>query len=280
MKLRTLKTALRSLVVLVVAAVTLSVAATEENKSNVPAESEPEQTVAVAAAADLKFALDEIVTQFQQTHTHVKVQVTYGSSGNFYSQLSQRAPFDIFFSADISYATRLIDAGIGIAASKFTYAVGRIVVWSPTNSPMDVTQLGIESLRHPVVRKIAIANPSHAPYGKAAVAAMQKLGVYDSVKGRLVYGENIAQTAQFIESGAADVGIIALSLAIAPALKDKGRYWEIPLDAYPKMEQGGVILSWAKQPRAAEDLRAFVLGASGGTILRRYGFLMPSDSNK
>src|SRR6185503_10066402 len=105
---------------------------------------------------------------------------------------------------------------------------------------------GIESLKHPSVRKIAIANPEHAPYGKAAVAAMQKLGIYEAVKDKLVFGENIAQTAQFVDSGAADIGIIALSLAVAPAMKGKGRYWEIPLDAYPRLNQGGVILPWAK----------------------------------
>jgi molybdate transport system substrate-binding protein len=131
-------------------------------------------TISVAAAADLKFALDEITGEFQKTHNQATVQVTYGSSGNFYSQLSQRAPFDIFFSADVSYPTKLVEAGLGVADSKFSYAVGRIVAWTPTNSLIDPLKLGIESLKHPLVRKIAIANPEHAPYGKAAVAAMQK----------------------------------------------------------------------------------------------------------
>ncbi len=234
-------------------------------------------TLSVAAAADLKFALDEIAADFQKNHTNVSVQVSYGSSGNFYSQLSQRAPFDIFFSADISYPARLVEAGLGVADSKFSYAVGRIVVWTPANSPIRPAELGIESLKQPSVRKIAIANPEHAPYGQAAVAAMRKLGVYDAVKDKLVFADNVAQAAQFIDGGAADIGVIALSLAVAPVMKDKGRYWEVPLDAYPRLEQGGVILSWAKHPDLAREFKAFVLSASGKSILRRYGFSMPDQ---
>ena len=236
-----------------------------------------EAAVTVAAASDLKFALDEIVVAFQKARPDTKVQVSYGSSGNFFSQLSQRAPFDIFFSADVAYPTKLIEAGLGVADSKFSYGVGRIVVWVPADSPVDPAKLGVESLKQPSIRKIAIANPEHAPYGKAAVAAMRKLGIYHAVKEKLVYGENIAQTAQFVESGAADIAILALSLAVAPAMKGKGRYWEVPLDAYPRLEQGGVILPWAKNRKAAQDLRAFVLSDAGKTILRRYGFFMPDE---
>jgi molybdate transport system substrate-binding protein len=235
-----------------------------------------EGTLAIAAASDLRFALDEIITAFKTNHPNATIRTTYGSSGNFYAQLSQRAPFDIFFSADVSYPARLIEGGFGVASSKFTYAVGRIVVWVPTNSPIDPASLGIESLKHPSVRKIAIANPAHAPYGRAAVAAMEKLGVYDTVKSKLVLGENIAQTAQFVETGGADVGIIALSLAVAPAAKEKGRYWEFPLDAYPRVEQGGMITPWAQDPALAQEFRSFVLGESGKSVLRRYGFFMPN----
>ncbi len=240
-------------------------------------EKSPPQILFVAAASDLKFALDEIVLGFQKTYPDTQVQVSYGSSGSFYSQLSQRAPFDMFFSADVAYPTKLIEAGLGVADSKFSYAVGRIVVWVPTNSPIDPVKLEIESLKQPSIRKIAIANPEHAPYGKAAVAAMRKLGVYDAVKTRLVYGENIAQTAQFVDSGSADIGIIALSLAVAPAMKAKGRYWEVPLDAHPRLEQGGVILPWARNRGGARKLRAFVLSDAGKTVLRRYGFFMPNE---
>jgi molybdate transport system substrate-binding protein len=140
-----------------------------------------------------------------------------------------------------------------------------------------VEKLGVRALLDPGVRKIAIANPKHAPYGRAAEAALKKLEVYDQVKDRLVLGENVAQAAQFVETGAADAGVIALSLALAPTLREKGKYWEVPLDAYPRLEQGGVILSWARDRQAADALRAFVLGPEGKAVLRRYGFFLPGE---
>ena len=159
-----------------------------------------ERVVQVAAAADLRFALDEIIESFQRQHQDIKAQVTYGSSGNFFAQLSNRAPFDIYFSADVDYPRKLIEQGLAIKETEFLYAVGRIVVWAPRRSSLDLERLGIRALLDPAVRKIAIANPKHAPYGRAAEAAMRKLGVYEQVQERLVLGENIAQTAQFIET--------------------------------------------------------------------------------
>jgi molybdate transport system substrate-binding protein len=231
--------------------------------------------VRVAAAADLKFALDEIVETFHLRHPEIKVQVTYGSSGNFYAQLSNRAPFDIFLSADVDYPRRLIREGFAPANDEFVYGVGRIVIWVPQSSPVDVEKLGMQSLLSPEVRKIAIANPRHAPYGRAAEAAMRSMGVYDQVKDRLVLGDTVLQAGQFVESGNADIGIISRSHALAPSLRGKGRFWEVPLDAYPRRVQGGVILSWAQDHSAAEALRDFVLGEEGRTILRRYGFDIP-----
>jgi molybdate transport system substrate-binding protein len=236
-----------------------------------------ERVVQVAAAADLKFALDEIVQAFHRLHPDITAQVTYGSSGNFFAQLSNRAPFDIYFSADVDYPRKLIEQGLALKETEFLYAVGRIVVWVPRRSRVDLERLGIRALADPAVRKVAIANPKHAPYGRAAEAAMKTLGVYEAVEGRLVLGENITQTAQFIQTGAADVGILALALALAPALREEGRYWEVPLDAYPRIDQGGVILPWAKDMVAAQALRAFVLGPEGKDILRRYGFFLPGE---
>jgi molybdate transport system substrate-binding protein len=233
--------------------------------------------VRVAAAADLKFALDEISTAFRAKHPDITVQVSYGSSGNFFAQLSNRAPFDMFFSADVDYPRQLIAQGLAVKDTEFLYAVGRLVVWVPRTSALDLTRLGINALADPSIRKIAIANPKHAPYGRAAEAAMKTLGVYETVRERLVFGENIAQTAQFVQTGAADIGIIALSLAIAPALKDEGQYWEVPLESYPRIEQGGVILSWATDTAAAQAVRAFVLGEEGRAILHRYGFFLPEQ---
>jgi molybdate transport system substrate-binding protein len=233
--------------------------------------------LSVAAAADLKFALDELVKEFQTEHPSTTVKVTYGSSGNFYAQLQNQAPFDLYFSADVAYPRKLAEASLALDRDVFLYAMGRIVVWRPEQSPVNVEQLGIESLFAPSVKKIAIANPVHAPYGVAAVAALKSLKVYERAEPKLVYGENIAQTAQFVQSGAADIGIIALSLAIAPQMRDAGRYWEIPLDAYPKLEQGGIILNWTKDVTAARTFRDFVLGEHGREVLKRYGFFLPES---
>jgi len=216
--------------------------------------------------------MDEIVEAFRRERPKVDVLVTYGSTGNFYAQLSNGAPFDIFFSADVDYPRRLIRQGLALADSEFVYGVGRLVVWVPRNSPIEVEKLGMQALLSPSVHRIAIANPRHAPYGRAAEDAMKSLGVFDQVKGRLVLGDSVMQTAQFVDSGGAEVGIISHSLALAAPLRDKGRFFEVPIDAYPRREQAGVILSRAKDRPAAEGLRDFVLSKDGKVILRRHGF--------
>ena len=231
--------------------------------------------ILVAAAADLKFALDEMIGEFQKEHPDAKVSVTYGSSGNLFSQIDNGAPFDLFLSADIDFPRKLIERKKAAAESLFPYAVGQLVVWVPKDSPIDVQKLEMRALLDPSIHKIAIANPEHAPYGRAAVAAMKSLGVYDRVADKLVLGENIAQAAQFVESQAADVGLIALSLAVSPKMKAAGRYWEVPLDAYPRLDQAGVILSATKQPELARQFRETIVGPQGRETLRRYGFIMP-----
>jgi molybdate transport system substrate-binding protein len=238
------------------------------------AKQSPPSVLTIAAAADLKFALDDLVKQFEEKYPATKVNVTYGSSGNFFAQFQNGAPFDLFFSADIGYPRKLAEKGLG-ADDVFLYAIGCIVVWVPKDSPVAVDKLGIKALLEPSIRKIAVANPDHAPYGRAAVAALKALNVYDQVASRLVYGENIAQTAQFVQSGAADVGILALSLAVAPQMRDAGRFWQVPLDAYPRMEQGGIILKSAKNLETARAFRDFVLGDHGREVLKHYGFYLP-----
>src|SRR5262249_16706677 len=151
-----------------------------------------------------------------------------------------------FFSADMEYPRRLIEQGLAPRESAFVYAVGHLVVWVPRDSPLDIEKLGMQALLDPSVRKIAIANPRHAPYGRAAEAALKTAGLYDKLRERLVFGDNVAQTAQFVQTGSADAGLIALSLALAPTLRTSGHYWKIPMDLYPRMEQGGIILSWVK----------------------------------
>jgi molybdate transport system substrate-binding protein len=230
--------------------------------------------ISVAAAADLRFALDDLVKDFEEKNPTSKINVTYGSSGNFFAQFQNGAPFDLFLSADIEYPRKLAAKGLG-ADDVFLYAIGCIVVWVPKDSPVAVDKLGIKALLEPSIRKIAVANPEHAPYGRAAVAALKALNVYDQVASRLVYGENIAQTAQFVQSGAADAGIVALSLAVAPQMRDAGRFLQVPLDAYPRLEQGGIILKAAKNLEVARTFRDFVVGDHGRELLKKYGFVIP-----
>jgi molybdate transport system substrate-binding protein len=231
----------------------------------------------VAAAADLQFAFQDLHAAFEKEHRDIEVVASFGSSGNFYAQLENRAPFDIFFSADLEYPRRLIDKGLARRESLFQYAIGHLVLWVPNSSTIDVEKLKGDAVLASSVHQIAIANPKYAPYGRAAEAALKSLSLYERVKDRLVLGDNVGQTAQFVDSGAAEIGLIALSLAVAPNMRDRGRYWEVPLDGYPPLEQGGVIMNWAEDELAAEALRAFVLGSEGRAILRRYGFHPPGE---
>jgi molybdate transport system substrate-binding protein len=233
------------------------------------------EEITIAAASDLNFAFKEIVTEYEKT-TGNHVKLTLGSSGNFFAQIQNGAPFDLYFSADIAYPRKLEEAGLTVSGSLYPYAIGRIVMWAGKDSLLDLSK-GLEILREPTIKKIAIANPKHAPYGRAAVAAMEYFKVYDQLKDKLVLGENISQTAQFVDSGAADVGIIALSLALAPPMQAAGRYWEIPADAYPLIEQGAVMLMGGKNQESAKSFLSFIQGAEGQTMMQRYGFVVPSS---
>jgi molybdate transport system substrate-binding protein len=235
----------------------------------------PDRDFIVAAAADLRFAMDELARQFQQQHPAVAVKVSYGSSGHFYAQALNGAPFDVFCSADLAYPRQLAARGFAMPDSEFQYGVGRIVIWVPAASAIDVEKAGIRSLLDASVRHIAIANPAHAPYGKAALAAMRSLGVYDAVASKLAYGENIAQTLQYVQMRSAEIGIVALSLALAPNVRDSGRYWEIPLDTYPRLVQGGIILKTTRHPSEAGAFRTFILGEEGKSVLKSFGFYPP-----
>lgn len=232
--------------------------------------------ITIAAAADLTFAFKDVTAKFQQ-QTGDQVKLSLGSSGNFYSQIQNGAPFDLFFSADMNYATRLQDAGLTEPGSLTEYAIGKIVLWAPSSSKLEVNA-GLSALKDPGINKIAVANPEHAPYGRAAVAAMKHEGVYDAVKDKIVLGENISQTAQFVQSGNADIGIIALSLAMAPAMKDKGKYFEIPTDDYPPIEQAAVILKSSHKKDLARKFLAFIKTPEIGALMQRYGFAIPKES--
>jgi molybdate transport system substrate-binding protein len=233
------------------------------------------QEITVAAAADLQFAMQEIGTRFQQ-ESGKTVKLIFGSSGNFAQQLQNGAPFDMFFSANLDYPKQLETAGLTEPGSFYQYAVGKIVVWVPNDSKLDLSS-GLKALLDPSIKKIAIANPQHAPYGKAAVAALQKESIYDQVKDKFVLGENISQTASFVASGAADVGIIALSLALSPNMKDKGRYAEVPASDYPAIEQACVILRSSKNKDIAQQFEQFIQSPPTKELFKKYGFAIPNQ---
>jgi molybdate transport system substrate-binding protein len=228
--------------------------------------------ITIAAAADLKFALDDVVAAYQQVHQGDEINVVYGSSGKFHTQVRQGAPYDLFFSADISYP-RLLEQ-VGQAGSPVVpYAVGRIVLWSAT---LDASALRLEDLANDKrIRHVAIANPKHAPYGMRAVEALQASGQYQGVEPKLVYGENIAHTAQFVDSGNAQVGIIALALALNPELSAKGGYWLIPDELHEPLEQGFIVTKRAENNKLAHAFAAYMSSPAARAVMTRYGFVLP-----
>ncbi len=232
----------------------------------------------IAAAADLKFALDDVLGEFRKAHPEHDAKPTYGSSGTLFAQLDNGAPFDLFLSADVKFPRQLIERGKAEKDSLFFYAIGHLVVWLPKESKLDLTQLGARALLDASVRKVAIANPEVAPYGAAAIAALKQLGVHEAVSSKLVLGENVAQAAQFVQSGAADAGVISLSLALAPKMKDAGRWWEVPADSHTKLEQAGIIRTGAANRAGAVQFREFLSAPAGREILKRYGFVLPDPA--
>lgn len=229
----------------------------------------------VAAAADLQYALKEVAARFEKESGNT-VKLTFGSSGNFYSQIANGAPFDVFLSADSEYPKRLIEAGAADGGSLFVYGVGRIVLWVPNGSKLDVDQ-GLKILLDPSVRKVALANPQHAPYGRAAVAALRHQGLYEQVSGKFVLGENISQTMHFIESGNVDAGFVALLLATAPPTQGKGRYWVVPQEFYPVIEQAAVVISHSAKKRTAIAFLEFLRKPEIVALMGRYGFQQPGS---
>jgi molybdate transport system substrate-binding protein len=228
------------------------------------------QDLRVAAASDLQAALPAIAAQFEKETGH-HLALTFGSSGNFSAQIQNGAPFDVFMSADIEYPKRLEQAGLAEPGSLYEYATGRLVLWTRRDSGID-PRGGLKVLAAAGVRRIAIANPAHAPYGRAAVAAIRHEGLYDRVQSKFVLGENISQTAQFAQSGNADVGVIALALALSPALMDAGTFVEIGAEAYPPIQQAAVVIASSKQKTLAGQFVATLKQAPAKAVLRSYGF--------
>lgn len=232
------------------------------------------EKITIAAAADLKFALDEVVVLFNKAHPAGQVETIYGSSGKFQTQIRQGAPFDLYFSADIAYPRALKDEGFA-GSEVQPYAVGRIVLWSPSR---DASKMTLAGLADPAIRKIAIANPRHAPYGKRAEEALKAAGVWEKVEARLVYGENVAQAAQFVQTGNAQIGIVALSLALSPELAKQGGYALIPDKLHQPLEQGFIITKRAVANPLAQAFARFIAGQEARAIMTRYGFMLPGES--
>lgn len=226
-------------------------------------------TVRVAAAASLQYALDELVEEFRAADPSTRVEVSYGSSGALFQQLHNGAPFDVYLSAEESYPEQLVAEGLADPGDVFRYAVGALVVWAGDGSPVDPAA-GVEAVAG--ARRVAIANPTHAPYGEAAVAAMRAAGVYERVADRLALGESVAQAAEFVASGNAEVGIVARSQVLSAPLREVGRWEPVPPELHPPLVQAGVVLAGSAAAAPARTFRDYLTGPAGVEVLARYGF--------
>ena len=225
----------------------------------------------VAAAADLKYALDQVVAAFQSARPDRRVDVTYGSSGKFSTQIRQGAPFDLFFSADVVFPRELVADGHAVAPVTL-YARGRLVLWTPGR---ESATLDLSVLTQPGIQRIAMANPRHAPYGKRAEEALRAAGLWETVQSRLVFGENIAQATQFVQSGNAQAGLIALSLVMVPGVADARHYRLLPETLHAPLDQGYVLTRRGQNNVNAREFAEFVRSPGAQAILSRFGFVSP-----
>lgn len=228
----------------------------------------------IAAASDLQTVLPKIVTEFEKI-TGNKVSITFGSSGVLFAQIKNGAPFDIFLSADLDYPQALITANLADSGLVAQYANGKLVLWVKNNLAQQAKRDGLAILKSNLVQKIAMANPQHAPYGRAAQAALESTGLYDRVKTKIVLGENISQAAQFATSGNVDAAFLSQASALSPQLNEKGIVIELRDNSYPAVEQAGAVLKSSPNQKAATDFMLFLLGPNSRSILRAYGFYMP-----
>jgi molybdate transport system substrate-binding protein len=232
--------------------------------------------IRVAAATDLRSCLDALTDAFQIEHPNFDLLPTFGASGVLLTQLKSGLETDLYLSADIAYAHDLAAAGLAAEADVFESGQGRLVIWVRNESPIDVAKLGAEALLDTSVRRVAIANPLHAPYGRAAVAALEHLGLHERLNEKLAVGESATQAAQYVESGAAEVGILPLALAKGTRLMERGRFWVVPAEAHPPIRHGGAIHTRAIDREATVAFRDFLLSPAGRAILARYGFEFPA----
>jgi molybdate transport system substrate-binding protein len=231
--------------------------------------------LSVAVAANVKPAFEEIAARFEATHPGVDVRPTFGASGNFFAQIANGAPFDLFLSADAEFPAKVVEQGLA-AGDAFLYACGKLVVWVPNGSAIALERRGLAALADASVRRIAIANPELAPYGRAARTALERAGLWERLKDRIVMGQNVSQAAQFVESGNAQAGFLPLSLARTPPLSREGRGWPVPPSSHERIAQAAVVLKTAREPALARELAAFLAGAVAREVLARHGYDLPA----
>jgi molybdate transport system substrate-binding protein len=236
------------------------------------------QEIGIAAASDLQFVFKEVADRFEK-QSGTTLRLSFGSSGNFFSQIQNGAPFDLFFSADLDYPKKLEEQGLIEPGSTYQYARGKIVLWIPNEVAVDVNQ-GLKALMDPKIKKIAIANPAHAPYGRAAVAAFKSAGIYEKIADKLVFGENISQAAHFVASGNADAGILALSTALSSMINARGKYIVVPLDSYPPLDQAAVVLKSSQKKDQAKCFLQFLQTPEIVELMKKYGFELPGGQEK
>ncbi|MEZ5852411.1 MAG: molybdate ABC transporter substrate-binding protein [Hyphomicrobiaceae bacterium] len=229
-----------------------------------PAHARKPRGVKVAVAANFTAAAKEIAAGFEKAHA-AEVSLSFGSTGQLYAQVTQGAPFEVFLAADQTHPRKTIDAGFGVAGSRFTYAVGRLVLFSASKGLVT----GENTLRSATFTRIAIANPATAPYGTAAVAAMRALGVYDRLRSKIVQGNNIAQAFQFVSSGNAEIGFVALSQIAA---SKTGSRWIVPATLHPKIAQDAVLLKNGADNPAAREFLAYLGGPQARAIIEKFGY--------
>ena len=232
------------------------------------------RSLSVAAAANLEPAIATLRAEFARAHPDADVAVTLGASGTFFAQIRSGAPFDLFLSADRDYPRKVVQAGLAARGGEVVYAVGRLAIWVPKGSPVALETKGVAALAGPDVKRLAIANPAVAPWGRAAEAALRSAGLLAPLKDRLVFGQSVAQAAQFPSTGAADAALVPLSVTFAPALVG-GRVFEVPQALYPRQEQSAVLLAGPGDAGLTRAFLALLTGAEGRAILARYGYALP-----
>ncbi len=224
----------------------------------------------VAAASDLSGVFPELEKAFEQANPGVNVIATFGSSGMISAQIRNSGPFDVYLAADTEYPNALVKDGFGDAPDLFTYATGQLVIWCRRDLGVDPATIanGVD----PKIEKFAIASPQHAPYGKAAIAALRSMKLDAAIRDKLVIGESVSQAAAYVTSGSAQAGMVSASMTLLAETKDVGPSWVVPQDKYPKMEQTGMIVKATQHRATAEKFREFLLGEKSKAALAKWGF--------